>query len=403
MLLLPTLIIISQFVRLGPVNLSWLLYVFLFCNAILNKNRNSTSIFLLIITVSYPIISSLWSFAPFFYHNLYFSLITGIFVLLYVSSLDVKRGDFFVKGVFISCSVFVLLGFFEMMTGHYLIIADNYFTHKLNLNGFHYPVVAFANPNDLGQYLAILLPLSSVYCFTKIRTKLVRYTIPFLNLLGLYVIFNSESNMSMITFVFTYAIYLFLSRQSGLNVSQKIIIVFVILIGMLIVNYKTSLIERIANNVLFVSTDDVHYTGRAQLYKELLATALMHPFGGFGNAYTVSFPHNLILYIADDFGLLIAASFLLLLATIMLKMFKNRYCSDDIVYSILLASLVMFPLSSSISSGNEQRKVIWIFLGICLHFYSAKRKLDASPGNEFEQKSCGTVFLNNTKEKGNIS
>ena len=365
-LFLPTLIILSQFIRIGPINASWILYGLIIIGIVFRHKKyfyDPRMVLFTICVVLFPFISSVWSVSSSFNFNLYFSLLTGVAVMLYIENLDSIKFDYFMVGVIIACFFFSALGFFEMITGRYLFVNELRFMIRLNLIGSHYPIVAFANPNDLGQFLSMLLPVSSVYCFYKKKMKLFAIAS---NILGAYIIFNTESNMSMITFVLTYILFIFLNNKGKIIVSQKILVSIVAVAGIFVINYKTGLITRMVNDVFFVSTNDIHFTTRAALYQNLFNGIMAHPFGGFGNAYAITEPHNLLLYILSDFGIILTAIFLFAYIRIIIRFYKFNKESGNNLSAIILSSSILLFFSASISSGNEQRKAVWIVLGIYL-------------------------------------
>ena len=99
--------------------------------------------------------------------------------------------------------------------------------------------------------------------------------------------------------------------------------------------------------------------------------------GGFGSAYSANDfpPHNFLLFVLCDYGWIAA----ILLIVVLLKFgFKYyRFASlkrDDLFVILLLSTLILFPVLSSVSSTNEQRKIIWIVLGIFMNQYLCCRK-----------------------------
>ena len=372
---IPLLIILLQFARIGGLNVSWLLYIIMFLQVIIHYRIVMRSASLTLLTgaiVVWPLISQLWSISKGFQGNVYFSIITGLVVALYICTLDNDAFAHFSKGVFFACVVFMGIGLYEMLLGRYMLVTDSIFMVRLNINRLHYPIVAFANPNDLGQFLALLLPISTVFLLERTNTIGYRIIIIFCNVIGGYLIFNTESNLSMIVFLGTYVIYFFASKKriNKSNVIYWMLFLLVLIIVFVAVENRTHIIERIAANVLFVETDDIHFIKRSNLYSSLIESIFKHPFGGFGNAYSITEPHNLFLYVFSDYGFLGGALFVVwyvsLIRQTIIRLKRNAASNMDY---ILLAGIILFVVSSSISSGNEQRKAIWIFLGIHMYYH----------------------------------
>lgn len=147
-----------------------------------------------------------------------------------------------------------------------------------------------------------------------------------------------------------------------------------LIISLYIVNKYSNFIPRIMENI-FVTRTNVHYTIRADIYSQIIDMSIQHPFGGFGNAYSVFDPHNLILYIFCDYGLLIGILFVFVIVDFIIVFFDYFLKSGSEEYLMLTSILMVFPLLSSISSGNEQRKAIYFFIGICMNMrYRLKRQ-----------------------------
>lgn len=404
---IPLLIIILQFAHVGGLNISWLLYIVMFFQVLIHYKMVLRNLSLTVLTVAiivWPLISQLWSISSGFYVNVYFSIITGFVVSLYICTLGLDTFEVFARGVFFACMVFIVLGLFEIFTGRYLLVRNSIFMIRLNINRLHYPIVAFANPNDLGQFLALLLPISSVFLLEHKKIKTIRYQAIVLlsNVVGLYVIFNTESNLSMIVFLGTYLVYFFTSRKriNKNNVIRWMFIIILFIVVFTIVENKTHIMERIASNVLFVSTDDIHYIRRFNLYQSLIKSIFKHPFGGFGNAYSITEPHNFFLYIFSDYGLLGGALFVIYyISLIHQTIIHIRTEETTSIQYLLLASLFLFPLSSSISSGNEQRKSLWILIGFYMYYQLLYKNDNTAMNND---GIGNTLLVNRVKHIKNL-
>lgn len=370
---IPLGLILLQHLHIADINLSWLLSLILMLEILKRVSVvfAKPSIFLLTaIIVLFPLISYQWSFLPFFNFNLYFSLLTGLTSLLYIISLSKDEMTIYLKGVFLSEIVFLIWGLYEIFTGNYILYVHPVFANRLNFEGMHYPIVAFSNANDISQYVATLLPVSSIFFFhINTNSKMCKFLIIVVNLLAVYLIFHSESNLSMITFLGTYTIYFLFLKSNNYMSSFKILIVIlsIVFVG-LNLSVILQFIEKLIDNVLFVDIKDAHFIARYDIYWRLINYILEHPQGGFGNAYALLTPHNLVLYMICDFGIFIGVLFIVTFIKIFYKMIvKFRVLDNEPLYLILIASLIMSPFSTSISSGNEQRKAIWIFFGICIY------------------------------------
>ena len=370
-LFLPTITIISQFLQIGPIRISWLLYIAVSWLVIRKTGEEvlCKPLFLLTsIIILYPPISYLWSQNRIFEGNLYVSLITGAIYTAYIYMLTENSIDSFLDGCFFSCVLFSLWGLYEALTGHYILFQNGLFVYRINPFGYHYPGVAFPNTNDLAQYIAILSPVVSVYEWNK-HSNIIHSVIIGLFICNTFVIYQCFSHLGMIAMLLSYCIILFNTMRSRRLRYSFLILLTAIGVIVIILAYRTKLISNIFLNLLLVRRNNVHFTGRQMIYSRLLRQALDHPFGGFGNAYAVENPHNFFLYLLCDFGMLGGLLMIILFVSLGIRIFAYRRTGiHNGIYLGLWSSLITFPLTSSISSGNEQRKIIWIFIGLCMYF-----------------------------------
>ena len=120
---------------------------------------------------------------------------------------------------------------------------------------------------------------------------------------------------------------------------------------------------------LIVDQTAAYTTERSILYENLIEAAKTLPLGGFGTAYSVNVmpSHNLLLFIMCDYGWIPAVLFIALLVKMFVIFWRScKRDSNDMMMVFTLASLCIFPIMSCISSTNEQRKVVWLFMGMVL-------------------------------------
>ena len=168
-----------------------------------------------------------------------------------------------------------------------------------------------------------------------------------------------------------------LSDRRANTILSIIIIAILIVIGLLVVEAKTGIVTKVLNQFLVVNTGADYYSEREEIYADVLAVAAKLPLGGFGSAYTANDfpPHNLLLFVLCDYGWF-AAIFLI----VVLMKFGYRYFRaaslkrDDLFNILLLSTLIVFPILSRVSSTNEQRKIIWIVLGIFMNQHLCHRE-----------------------------
>lgn len=387
---LPAAVILFQWFSVGGINLSWLLYIvlafFVFLRlGMFRKHLGLACVSVLV--VSLPFLSYVFGIADSFPVSLYFSLATSLVVLLYICSMDSVEYGAFVKGVLASCVLFALWGIYEVFTGHYVLFSNANF-YRPNWVGMHYPGVAFANVNDLVQYLVLLFPITG-YLVLK-RSKLLFAAI---SVAVLFVVFQADARLGMIAIIMTmllaYSFGIITGGKSD-RMSKLLLTGVCILLALWVYDIVTGTVSTIFNNFIVIDTSADYYTGREDIYAPLIKHILRHPLGGFGSAYVVtgSTPHNLMLYILSDYGWLPFIITISSIVKMVLFSYRKMKNSDEkLFWSLLFASLCLFVITSSISSCNEQRKAVWMFLGICI------RNVYVAPCDGSEPNSSKRVRL----------
>lgn len=300
---------------------------------------------------------------------LIFPLITGFLAMVFVASLNEQEFKLFIKSLSIFTVVILTLSLIEIYTGKYIMFENVDFIYRTNVYQLHYPGVAFANPNDLAQYLLVGTPLLVFEIFERRRNVIIPIV---LFILTIFVLLNADSRLAIISMVIIGVTYI----SSSMVSKGKRLIHLLLAVGAAIVIINAlpySGIELSVYNVfdMFkVDSSQGYFTARSDIYLNVLELGIDNViFGaGLGASYAVSLlgTHNLFLFIFADLGLLFAAGFVVLLVKAFITVFKYRniqVCGWH-MGSVVLSILIIFPLFSSMSSGNEQRKIVWIALGI---------------------------------------
>ena len=83
-----------------------------------------------------------------------------------------------------------------------------------------------------------------------------------------------------------------------------------------------------------------------------------------------------MLFVLCDYGWFAALFFILVLLKFGLGYFRAASIKrDDMFIVLLLSTLILFPILSCVSSTNEQRKIIWMALGIFMNQYLYFREI----------------------------
>lgn len=385
--LLPSFVILGQWFDIFGVKISWIISLCLGCIIVQRLGellKNDILIVILGIIIGLPLISLLFGGFSNFNFSLYISLGTGVVYLVFICLLNETEFHSLMRGVFFSCALFTIWGCLEIFTGNYLLFNNPAFTERLNWRGSHYPGVAFANTNDLAQYLVMVFPISAVFYLRK--SKLLYWIFA---ILVFFVIFHTDSRLSMIVFVLTlgadFGIRFIFPEDEKEKRLNKFIGIFALLF-LLMLEVGTGSISSFIKKFMKISVSADYFEERADLYKTLLLTAVKLPFGAFGVSYTVQEmpPHNLFLYVLCDFGWIPAILLIALLIELALCFAKNiKNKNDTATFIALLLGICFFPITSSISSCNEQRKVVWLILAIFLRFWFSYKSETENP---FEKK-----------------
>lgn len=374
----PILVFLSQWFSFAGINMSWVLTILLFLiiiNKIPQLTRDKSILLFAVIVLVCPVVNLIFSKSSTIMYSLYISIVTGLVLMLYILFLDKDTYAVFVRGVVFSCIVFALWGILEIYTGTYLVYNHDLFTVRLNVYGKHYPGVLFTNPNDLAQYLVLIF--TSVFGYLWRNRKLMSVISTIAILLCAY---HAESRLSMICLMLFFIISLLLKMIFVRNVKGVIGLISVIVsisLALIIVESQTGMVSFIIDNYLIIDKTADYTTGRNVLYENLIETAKTLPLGGFGTAYSVNVmpPHNLFLFILCDYGWIPAFLFITLLVNMFVVFWHSckRNLNDMMVFT--LSSLCIFPIMSCVSSTNEQRKVIWLFMGMVLRVYLEQRTI----------------------------
>lgn len=391
--LLPVLSILLQWVSVAGINFSWILSIYLMViifikvRFVFSRNISTLIFFIAVVT---PFLNFLFGNASSFNISLYISVLTGVVLMLYVSLLEESLYYLLLKGGLFACILFAIWGIYEVITGHYILSTHEFFTQGMNWNNTHYPVAAFPNTNDIAQFLVMLFPISS---FSLLKKNKLAWVI--VASIVFFVVYASGSRLCMISFVVVWFITLCMKLVMDNKVDILLKYIFFILaicVGLFIVDAKTGLVTSVIKNFLVISINADYYAGRTEIYDAVLETALKLPLGGFGSAYEAYYmpPHNLFLFIMCDYGWIPALLFAFLLLTFALSFLKGmKNDRDNLDMFLMFSSLCMFPILSCVSSTNEQRKIVWMILGVMLNRYyylkSGKHRVD-----KMKKRECVT-------------
>jgi len=293
------------------------------------------------------------------YLDLFFSFISGLVLMFFISTTEFNFLNILIKGWFYIYSLIVILAIYEIFTNHYLFISNNIFIDRVNFLDLNFPLTFFGNPNDIGQFLVF----SSCFFIYKLEKKSFNIFYFILFFSTFFVIINSTSRIALFSFILIILFYFLFFYD--FNFIVKCFSFLLILIIILI--FFEEQFQLYFDNFFVFTTDSDFFISRWQIYENLINLGINNFFlgAGLGASYEASIigPHNFFLMLFSDFGFFI--TFYLVYDIYVRKfvpLFKFRLNSKFV--SALVLIIIFFPLLSSISSGNEQRKILWLFLGV---------------------------------------
>jgi len=153
------------------------------------------------------------------------------------------------------------------------------------------------------------------------------------------------------------------------------------------VNSRYGIVNATILHFFDLNVDADYFVGRERIYLNLLDVAKRLPLGGFGSAYSIQEmpPHNLFLYVLVDYGWIVFAVFICFLFSTGKKLLTRLRLNKDAFDLVCFISLCVFPFLASVSSTNEQRKIVWVILGILIRqAYKRSETSDSSYLSERE-------------------
>lgn len=370
--LFPVMVFIGPYLKLNKINLSniyslVLAFVVIYFFA---KNRykfiNLQMLFFVMLII-YAVSSLIWSEFASIGYSIILPLTTGVFTMIFISGLNEIELKYFIKVINIFTITVLILSLYEIFEGYYLFFDNLMFNYK-NQYGFNYPGVCFTNPNDLGQYLILG---SSLLLFT-LWEKNNNLAFSLVIICSIFITLQTGSRLTLMSLIIVLIMYLLNTIKINKRTIFNIFIIgFTMVLIYLLLQQEIDLSSyNIIDDFLLVDNSQGYYMARSYIYRSIFNLALDNILlgSGIGGSYYVSVlgPHNFFLFILSDFGIIFALSFIFLLIGSFIKLFRYRAIELSNLYlsRIMISILIVFPLFSSISSGNEQRKVVWILLGL---------------------------------------
>lgn len=376
-LIFPFATFLGSYINILGLNISnvysVVLLIFLVQSLIKKRLENIISyISFFFLMILYALFSMIWGRYSDVGITIIMPLMTGFVAMAFIASFNERELKFFVKSLSFFTIFILIVSVYEIFTGNYLFFDNIDFIYRKNDFEFNYPGVVFANPNDLAQYLVVGFPL---LMFSNFQQKKLLIPTLFVLFMTFFVLVNTSSRLSLICAVIIIISYfIFSAINKAKNKINMWFFTFLLIMIVVILNILNIGIGsfNIFDNFLKVNSSEAYFLARETIYYQVFDLGLNNLiFGaGLGGSYTVASipPHNLFLFIFADLGIGFTIGFIIYLAKGVFSLYRFRnfkvlgYDLNKIVLSILLA----FPMLSSMSSGNEQRKVVWMLFGLIL-------------------------------------
>lgn len=291
------------------------------------------------------------------------SLYVNLFICLEMCVLFREDHDYtlVMRSVNISLYLSILAGLYEIFKGvPFDDIPETVFL-KDEVRTF------FGNPNDCATWIILCLLGSTLYCAKCKKSKLlclVGWS------LGMYVIYHTGSRagilsvfMAGVSVFVGYLIYIERKTKEGTRSRIKTVHILGIMgVGGMAVlwilgNDLATLIGSISN----APTSDVF---RLRIIKESIEVAMGHMLMGAGAGQTTFYvginPHNFLLELFSDYGIVVAVVVVYIIWKIFMRIFES--CKVTFYEVVCFAFVPTFLLISIASSSMARLRMVWVVL-----------------------------------------
>lgn len=300
------------------------------------------------------------------------TLLINLFICFEMCMLFRDNEDYrlVMKSVEFSLLLSVSVGIIEVFTGIHFDSNPEVASYKSDIRSF------FGNPNDYATWIILCLLGVTLY-YAKQKRK---YFCFIEWILGVYVIYYTRSRSGMLSvlvaaffIVVGYILKVGGETKKGSTKKQKAFhilgIVSVIVVGALCLVGCD--IVAIINNISSASSSDVF---RLNILKDSLAVALKYVLIGAGANQTLAYvginPHNFLLELLADYGILVAGVITFILWKIFMRMFGTEKVTH---YQIACYAFVpTFLLIGIASSSMVRLRMTWVVL-LLYYFVSGEQ------------------------------
>ncbi|WP_168190052.1 O-antigen ligase family protein [Caloramator sp. E03] len=290
--------------------------------------------------------------------------------------------------LFTSSSLISIYGILQYF-GYNLVKVD-----PIRSKWVRYVYSTIGNPNFLGSYLVLILPIS-IYCF--IKSKKIIYIVTSSLFYSTLLLTNTRS--AWLGFGVSFILLAILSLKYKKGLKSLLLVLFLIFAIALFLNFNknNALIKRFDSIIIdaktfYLNNATSEYSGSSRIFiwKRALKLIQKSPFIGYGpDTFDLVFmsnyrndvkkyigniiidkAHNEYLQIAVTLGIPALFIYLFFLFTILYKAFKNT--KKNILIIPLLCSIIGYLIQAFFNiSVVSVSPVFWAFLGILYNFTSS--------------------------------
>jgi len=273
------------------------------------------------------------------------------------------------------CKYCVFMAVLLILPAFYELFFTSLPSQRVRFSMFYFTgAAAPENPILFGNTFAIPILIIFVMMFEKRKYYLKNLAL--IAIFG-YFVFLSGSRGVIVSFAVAGSFYLFIVSKTPLKTKLSVIFVFLVLFGisyMAVPDNIRDFYKYSISKAAFQDTTSSVYM-RVVLWREAVTNFLENPFFGIGMGNfngTSSYPHNLILEIAAEFGILGIIVFTLLVYTTIRKatvFIKNKQLSNSHTLMRLLLVLFIYSLTHAMFSGHIANQTkLYVCMGaiVCL-------------------------------------
>ncbi|OES44939.1 O-antigen ligase family protein [Domibacillus iocasae] len=324
----------------------------------------------------------------------FFTLMLLLFI--FTSYLINEINQFVVLFYIIVISVIIinLFGWINVFSGKYLSSSRFYNSDLISLVPYNIPTSVFTNENDLGVFLATMVPffLSAIEFNKKIKIKLIFIFLLISNMILIILTGSRGSFLALGIGIFLYLIslYAYRSKLTVKQISGNVFLASILIVAftVIIANIGTA-ISFTYNFIYNDASNDIRINLIKNGFQFLQST---YGFGiGLGSfesymltkgpnyyASDIINIHNWLAEIFVESGFLIGTLYILVYVSILKNIYKiyikTQHNNTKMITKTLLIALLVLLIASNVPSSFFQFRTHWILVSLSVVFLTVYKK-----------------------------